>query len=85
MFRLFKLFSKSNFEKSKWKDCFSLFFIMILKIIRLNEKDFFNDLKILNLKIEEIDEMKRDNNFLFLLDKKKLFRFRNEKSQKIAK
>ena len=43
----------------------------MLKITRSNEKDFFDNLKISNLKIKEIDEMKRDNNFLSLLSKKK--------------
>ena len=58
MFRLFKLFSKPNFEKSKRKSCFSLFFIMMLKVIRSDEK-VFNNLKILDSKIEEIDEMEK--------------------------
>ena len=44
----------------------------MLKITRLNEKSFFNNLKTLNSKIEKIDEMKKDNNFLFLLNKKEI-------------
>ena len=45
----------------------------MLEVIRLNKKNFFNNLKISNSKIEKIDEMKKDNNFLFLLNKKKIF------------
>ena len=46
---------------------------MMLKIIRLNKKSFFDDLKISNSKIEEIDEMNKNNNLLFLLNKKGTF------------
>ena len=45
----------------------------MLKIARLNEKGFFNNLRISNSEIKEIDEMKKDNNFLFLLNKKEIF------------
>ena len=33
----------------------------MLKIIRLNKKDFFNNFEILNSKIEKIDERKKKN------------------------
>ena len=44
----------------------------MLKITRLNEKSFFDNLKISNSKIEKIDEIKKDNYFLPLLSKKEI-------------
>ena len=54
----------------------------MLKIIRSNEKDFFDNFEILNSEIKEIDEKRKDNIFLslfFLFD----FDILNSKIEKI--
>ena len=56
----------------------------MLKIIRLNKKDFFNNFEILNSKIEKIDERKKKNiplSLFFSFD----FDILNSKIKKIDK
>ena len=48
-------------------------FLKDREIIRINEKNFFNNFKILNSKIEKIDKMKNNNNSLSLLNKRENF------------